>query len=293
MASWLPGHARPSSAAAFHLIRAGRALEHLPTTASAFAAGLITADQITVIAPVVSPANRDKAAEQDIDLTEIDRTLADVAATRPHDQLRQVVQHYLTRLDPDGPEPDPTDRRSLSIAKHADGSISGRFELDAVGGEKAQSVLESFVHKDRPAGDLRTRAQQLGDALVQWADVTLAAGQAPVLRTVKPHVFVTIPLADLVDPGWGRQPGRPGSAPRSPRPGPAGWPATARSPGSSWAPTGGCWTWAAATGSPRHTCARPSSCPTGAVCSPAAEPPRTGATSTMSKSGSPTRAPPR
>jgi len=66
-----------------------------------------------------------------------------------------------------------------------------------------QAALEAFVQADRPAGDNRTRAQRLGDALVQWADVTLAAGTAPILRTVKPHVFATIPLADLVDPATG------------------------------------------------------------------------------------------
>ena len=47
------------------------------------------------------------------------------------------------------------------------------------------------------------RAQQLGDALVQLADNTLAAGQLPILRTVKPHVIVTIGIADLVDPTAG------------------------------------------------------------------------------------------
>jgi hypothetical protein len=66
-----------------------------------------------------------------------------------------------------------------------------------------QSALEAFTQKDRPAGDLRTREQQLGDAFVQWADVTLAAGQAPTLRTFKPQVVVSIPLADLVDPAVG------------------------------------------------------------------------------------------
>jgi hypothetical protein len=115
-------------------------------------------------------------------------------------QLGRVVHHYLARLDPDGTEPDPTEQRALSIAKHSDGSVTFRGELDAVGGEKFQAVLESFVQADRPAGDLRTRAQQLGDGLVQWADVTLASGKAPVLRTVKPHVLAKIYLDDLVDP---------------------------------------------------------------------------------------------
>ena len=50
---------------------------------------------------------------------------------------------------------------------------------------------------------MRTRAQQLGDALVQWADVTLAAGHAPVLRTVKPHVTAVIGIEDLIDPRTG------------------------------------------------------------------------------------------
>ena len=38
---------------------------------------------------------------------------------------------------------------------------------------------------------------------MQWADNTLAAGGLPILRTVKPHVTVTIPLADLADPATG------------------------------------------------------------------------------------------
>jgi hypothetical protein len=171
--------------------------------AAAFADGRVTAEQATVIAPVTRDEHRTAAAAQGVDLAAVDATLAEVAATRPYSELTQVVHHYLERLDPDGPEPDPTERRSLSFAKHADGSVSGRFELDAVGGEKVQAVLESMVQADRPAGDARTRGQRLGDAFVQWADNTLAAGGLPVLRTVKPHVVVTIPLADLVDPHTG------------------------------------------------------------------------------------------
>jgi hypothetical protein len=38
---------------------------------------------------------------------------------------------------------------------------------------------------------------------VQWADNTLAAGQAPILRTVKPHVVARVDLDDLVDPTVG------------------------------------------------------------------------------------------
>jgi hypothetical protein len=51
-----------------------------------------------------------------------------------------------------------------------------RGQLDAVGGEKLQAALESIVQAARPQGDMRTRAQQQADALVQLADNALASG---------------------------------------------------------------------------------------------------------------------
>jgi hypothetical protein len=203
MQSWLRGHARLSPGAAHRMVGVGRALAQLPAVAAAFADGRVTAEQVAAIAPVAKPENVAAAAEAGVDLAGVDAALAETAATRPHAELRQVVHHYLERLDPDGPEPDPTEQRALTFVKHPDGSVTGHFELDAVGGEKVQAVVESFTQADRPTGDLRNRRQQLGDALVQWADVTLAAGHAPILRTVKPHVVVTIGIDDLADPHTG------------------------------------------------------------------------------------------
>ncbi|UOY04000.1 HNH endonuclease [Blastococcus sp. PRF04-17] len=203
MRSWLRSHARLSAGDIGRLVRVGRAVDQLPAVATGFAAGAITADQVALIAPVAGVRNQAEAVGQGIDLAAVDRLLAEVAATRPHAELAQVVHHYLARLDPDGPEPDPTEDRSLTLSKHADGSLSIRGELDAVGGEKLQAALESIVQADRPNGDTRSRAQQQADALVQLADNALAAGQLPILRTVKPHVAVRIDLDDLVDPAAG------------------------------------------------------------------------------------------
>jgi hypothetical protein len=203
MASWLRGHLRLSPGAASQIVRNGRALEQLPAVAAACADGMVTAEQVSVIAPVTRPENVVAAAEQGVDLLAVDAALAAVAATRQHADLGKVVHHYLSLLDPDGTEPDPTEQRALSIARHADGSRTFRGELDAVGGEKFEAMLESFVQADRPAGDRRTRSQQLADALVQAADVALASGRLPTLRTVKPHVIVTIGIDDLVDPSVG------------------------------------------------------------------------------------------
>src|SRR3954464_15624329 len=174
--SWLRGHARLSPAAAGQLVRNGRALESLPAVAAGCTAGLITAEQVGVLAPVPRPEHLAAPADQGVELAEVDAVLAEVAATRQHVQLGRVVGHYLARLDPDGPEPAPTEGRSLSLARHSDGTVALRGELDAIGGEKVAAALESFVQADRPAGDRRTRAQQLGDALVQLADNALASG---------------------------------------------------------------------------------------------------------------------
>jgi len=203
MASWLRGHGHLSPAAASRLVAAGRALVQLPAVAAAYADGVITAEQVTVIAPVTTPEAVAAAAAQDVDLTGVDSALAETAATRPYAELRQVVHHYLARLDPDGVEPDPTEGRQLSIFRHDDGRVSVRGELDAVGGEKLLAGIESILQANRPAGDDRTRVQQQADALVQLMDNQLASGNLPFLRTVKPHVLVTVDLPDLIDPTTG------------------------------------------------------------------------------------------
>jgi hypothetical protein len=207
MKPWLRTHARLSAGDISRLVRNGRALDHLPALQKAFATGAVTAEQVSVIAPVAGTRVQAEAVGQGVDLAELDAILAGVATTRPYAELRRAVAHFLARLDPDGLEPDPTEGRSLTLSKLLDGRVVGRFELDAVGGEKVQAALESIVQAARPRGDMRTRSQQQGDALVQLADNALASGNLPILRTVKPHVVVTIPLADLVDPTTGPEAG--------------------------------------------------------------------------------------
>jgi hypothetical protein len=203
MRSWLRSHCRQSGSAISHLVKAGRVQEHLPAVAAACAAGQITADQVDVLAEITTPAAIDKATAAGIDLAAIEAALVAVAVDAPHRDLQKAVGAYLAALDPDGPEPDPTEDRSLSLVQHPDGSYTGGFALDDVGGEKVSSALESIAAKSRCAGDTRTRAQRLGDALVQLADLYLASGELPKLRTVKPHVGVLIGVEDLVDPSPG------------------------------------------------------------------------------------------
>ncbi len=203
MPSWLRGHGHLSPSAASTLVRNGRALEFLPAVAAAFAEGAVTADQVAVISPIAAEKNLARATAQDVDLPGADRVLAEVAAGADHQVLARTVHHYLSRLDPDGSEPDPTEGGSLTMHNRADGVLDFHGRLDTVSGEKLATALESIVQANRPQGDTRTRAQQLADALVQLADNQLAAGNLPTLRTVKPAVGVVITLDDLADPAPG------------------------------------------------------------------------------------------
>ncbi|WP_448626172.1 DUF222 domain-containing protein [Geodermatophilus sp. URMC 64] len=202
--SWLRGHCRLSGAAASQVVRNGRALEQLPAVAAAHAAGELTADQVAVIARITGPRAAALIAQRDGDLAGIAGVLARFAAGHKHEELVRLVHTLLERLDEDGPEPDPTEERFLSFAKHADGSGTGRFHLDALGMEKLQAAIESLLQAHRPAGDARTQPQRNADALVQLADIHLGCGTLPLLRTVKPQVAVKIGSADLADPAVGR-----------------------------------------------------------------------------------------
>jgi hypothetical protein len=203
MATWLRGHAHLSAAEAARVVRAGRALAHLPGMAEAFAAGDVSGEQAGLIGQVAEPKALALAAEHGVDLSAVDTVLTGVARTAPCADVAKAVRHYLDRLDSDGPEPDPTEGRRLVLATHADGSITGRFDLDAVGGEKLQTALESLVQAGRGAADERSRSQQLADALVQLCDNALASGSLPILRGHKPQVIVKIGIEDLADPSTG------------------------------------------------------------------------------------------
>ena len=200
MQSWLRGHCRLSPGEAHRVVYRGRALEQLPAVAAGFADGTITAEQVTVAARIARPEHVTAAAAQNIDLASIDAVLAEVARTREYADLGIVVERYLALLDPDGPKPDPTEKRAFWMTRHSDGSRTFGGELDAFGGDKLETALESIVQANRPEGDRRSRSQQQSDALVQLADLALGFEQLPVHRGSKPHAVMTIPAADLFDP---------------------------------------------------------------------------------------------
>jgi hypothetical protein len=184
MASWLRGHAHLSHREAREVVATGRALEHLPATAAAFADGQLTAGQAGLIAQVATPARLAQAAAANVDLAVIDAALAAVAVGEGYDKLVAVVRYYRKALDPDGPEPDPTEGRRLSLARHLDGTRGLSGQLDAMGGEKLQAALESLVQAGRRKGDTRTPR---GPAAGARRELASGGGQSGPSTAHLPH----------------------------------------------------------------------------------------------------------
>ncbi|MGY2079770.1 DUF222 domain-containing protein [Modestobacter sp. SYSU DS0657] len=202
MRSWLVGHGLLAAPEAKRVVGAGRVGERLPVLAGAAAAGVVTPGKMAEAARRLAPARLAAAEEQGHDLGEVDGALALAAATQTHEQFVGVLTRYAAGVDPDGPEPDPTEGRRLWLSRNAEGLAFGG-QLEAVAGEKFTAALESLVQADRPKGDLRTRSQQLADALAQLCDNQLAAGSLPTLRTQKPHVVLTLDVEALIAPATG------------------------------------------------------------------------------------------
>src|SRR4051794_7208989 len=107
MASWLRGHCRLAAGESAQVVRNGRTLEQLPAVAEACADGAITADQLSVLAPVARPENLAAAAAQGIDVAEVDRVLAEVAATRPMPSSPRWCSTTWLGWTPTGTSPTP------------------------------------------------------------------------------------------------------------------------------------------------------------------------------------------
>ena len=155
-------------------MRNGRALEALPALAAAASAGGVTPEAVKCgraggVGGEPGPgggAGRRRRRDRR-------RTRAG-GHDRPNAELRQVVGHYLARLDPEAPNPTPPSSGRWSI----EGSPTDRLPRDPGRrrGEKFQAAVESIVQASRPAGDMRSRAQRRADALVQLCDNALASG---------------------------------------------------------------------------------------------------------------------
>jgi hypothetical protein len=193
MKTWLTGHCRISGRAAADLVRDGRRLAGLPRLAAAYAAGAVTPAHVAAVTSAVTPARVLVADANGIDLGTTDAVLTDAAGALGPEDTAKAARRWVAGIDPDGALDDAAGLpRVFRMAVSAHGRIYLSGHLDPVGGEFVHTALEAEMNGDRPAGDLRTHAERMGDALVALARRALRSGDLPTVRGSAAQVRVTI-----------------------------------------------------------------------------------------------------
>ncbi len=194
-------------------------------------------------------------------------------------ELAGFARDLITTLDQDGPEPDHGDEaqvNELYLATRpggAGGRITGVF--DAPSFDALRHALDALAKPT--AEDQRRLAERRGDGLAELCRQRLDAADLPMVGGQRPHLTVTVPLAELETRARRRCST---TAARSPPRSCGCWPAKPVSSPSCSTGTGSHWTSAGPAGSYPATYAARSPPATAAAPSPAADAHRAGATPT-------------
>lgn len=175
----------------------GQALEPiLPAVAAASTEGLISAAHARVVAQTLDALPHPVAAERD---REIELFLVEQAAQFEPRTLRLIARRLLDTVDPDGTLSDETDRarrRHLTMARRADGSVHGSFDLEPLTGEALLTVLDTLA-RPRPADetgdkDRRTPGQRNHDGLHALLMMALRSGTLSACGGVAATLLITM-----------------------------------------------------------------------------------------------------
>lgn len=172
----------------------------LPQTAAELTAGTIGPAHVRVIAAAMrripDGTHPDTAAQAE-------QTLASAARRFDLSALGTIAERLIAHLDPDGAAPaeDPETVRELRVRTGADGTVSLTGRLDPEGGARVLEVLGSLNQRRAPVDgvpDSRSPARRDGDALVEAMTRLLDEGELPSRGGQRPHLVLTMGLAELV-----------------------------------------------------------------------------------------------
>ena len=114
-------------------------------------------------------------------------------------ELAGFARDLINTLDQDGPEPDYRDERQVNELHLAarPGGAGGRITgvLDAPSFDALLTALDACA-KPVPE-DQRSLAERRGDGLAELCRQRLDAGDLPIVGGQRPHLTVTVPLAEL------------------------------------------------------------------------------------------------
>ena len=171
----------------------GTWLVGFPVVARALAAGRITRRHAVHLSELDNPRTHHHL------LNGIDY-LTDAAHGCSWKGFVEACNDWLAHADPDGKLPDETERtRRCSTKKRADGTVSGSFTLDTIGGDAVRTAIEREAHRlfcldadpTHPESKQRNHTQRMADALVNL----ITRGALRTDRTVgAPLIHVVVGL---------------------------------------------------------------------------------------------------
>jgi hypothetical protein len=160
-------------------LEAGRACEHLPLTAKAWAQGEISASAARTICKGIKTGHESLYAD-------LESQLVDFAAAHEYRDLDGVIRYYRRCADAID-DVAPEEKNDLRLSQVLDRWVLNG-DLDALSGEIVKTALDAAT--DPPTEhDTRTPSRRLADALVRIArsfldheDLPFEAGEAPHLN---------------------------------------------------------------------------------------------------------------
>jgi hypothetical protein len=193
-ASWLAHRFGVAYGQAADQVRTARALEEMPVTRRAFAAGDVSSSAVRVLASA-QEANGSAFARAESMLLGSARTL-------PIGDHQRVVAYWREAADRRGPGSSDEglfDRRRLHVSRTIFGMVRVDGDLDPETGQTFVTALRALVDGDiRGAGeDVRTPGQRRADALGELARRFLDDSDRPEVAGERPHLVVTMDVASL------------------------------------------------------------------------------------------------
>lgn len=159
MAAWLRQHARLSHRDAARLLREGRFLNSFDAVAYAAQSGVLSASQVAGLRAAVSRPTGDLFADHQHGVVQAICGLNAADSELVCQDWRAKAEAVVEMPEPKVPE------RSWTTSRLEDGTMSGRFVLDATAAEMLETALETARSWDG-ANDTRTVGVRNADAFV-------------------------------------------------------------------------------------------------------------------------------
>jgi hypothetical protein len=194
--SWLAQAFRAAHSAAAYDVRTARAMEAMPATRDAVAAGDVSMSGARAL---VAAREADEEA-----FSEAEPLLVDAATRHSVRDLHRVVAYWRnaveSRCRTEVDEDPLRERRRLHVSPTVFGMVRIDGDLDPETGETVLTALRSHLDAEAKAPDpedRRTPAQRRADALGEVCARYLSHSDRPAVAGERPHVTVTVDLAAL------------------------------------------------------------------------------------------------